>query len=141
MLQDRGELTLLHLQPNTRLIKNSADVMHNGHVDTKIKQLPPRLLGGTWYLTHMEHCYSGRNLYQLKHRYGLLPCSMQEPFCLQLRRGEDFVQQQRRSMQQGQRKRRWCRRSSMVGRKGPLGTYRRLRKTMLSDLDVKMLIA
>jgi hypothetical protein len=29
----------------------------------------------------------------------------------------------------------------MAGRKGPMGTYRRLRKTMLSNLDVKMLIA
>jgi hypothetical protein len=29
----------------------------------------------------------------------------------------------------------------MDGRKGPTGTYRRLRKTILSDLDVKMLIS
>jgi hypothetical protein len=29
----------------------------------------------------------------------------------------------------------------MVGKKGPTGTYWRLRKTMLFDLDVKMLIA
>ncbi len=51
------------------------------------------------------------NLYQLKRGYGLLPRSLQEPFHLQPRRGKDFVQQQRRSMQQGQRKKRWCRSS------------------------------
>ncbi len=41
-------------------------------------------------------------------QYGLPPCTMQEPSCLQLQRGNDFVQQQRRFMQQGQRTRRWC---------------------------------
>jgi hypothetical protein len=88
MLQDRGELTLSHLQPDAGLIKNSADVMHNERVNTKIKQLPPHLLRGTWHLTYMEHRYARQNLYQLKCRCGLLPCRMQGPFHLQ--EGEGF---------------------------------------------------
>jgi hypothetical protein len=111
VLQDRGELTLSHLQPDAGLIKNSTNVMHNWRADTKIKQLPPRLLGGTWHLTYTEHPYARQNLYQLKHRYRLLPYRMLEPFLLQPRRGKNFVQQQRRSMQQGQRKSIWCRSS------------------------------
>jgi hypothetical protein len=37
MLKDKGELTLPCLQPDAGLIKNSANVMHNRQVDTKIK--------------------------------------------------------------------------------------------------------
>jgi hypothetical protein len=79
-----------NLQPDAGLIKNSANVMHNRWAITKIKQLPPPLLGGTWHLTYIEHCYAGQNLNQLKDRYRLLPCRMQEPFCLQPQRGKDF---------------------------------------------------
>jgi hypothetical protein len=37
MDQDRGVVTRLHLQTGIGLIKNSANVMHNGWVDTEIK--------------------------------------------------------------------------------------------------------
>jgi hypothetical protein len=108
MLHDKGKLTLPYLHPNAGCIKNSADMMHNGRAITKIQQLPPPLLGETWHPIYKELPCAGRNSYQWTSRYGLPPCTMQEPSCLQLQRGKDFVQQHRRSMQQGQRKRRWC---------------------------------
>ncbi len=100
MLHDKGELTVPHLQLDAGCIKNSASVMHNGRADTKIKQLPPPMLGGTWHPIYKEHLCAGRNLYQHKSRYGLPPCRMQEPCSLQLWRGKDIVQQQSRVMQQ-----------------------------------------
>jgi hypothetical protein len=115
MLHDKGKLTLPHLQLDARRIKNSADAMHNGRANTKIQQLPPHLLGGTWHPIYNELPCAGQNSYQRTSRYGLPPCTMQEPSCLQLQRGKDFVQQQRRSMRQGQRKRRWCKSSWMDG--------------------------
>ncbi len=44
MDQDRGEVNQSHLQTGIRLIKNSANVMHNGWVDTKMKQRPSMLV-------------------------------------------------------------------------------------------------
>jgi hypothetical protein len=68
MFQDRREVTRSHHGPDTGLIKNSTDAMHNGRVDTKIQQLAPHWLGGTWHLTYTGHCYAGQNLYQLKRK-------------------------------------------------------------------------
>ncbi len=90
MDQDRGEVTWSHLQTNIGLIKNSAVVRQNRRVDTKIKQLPPCLLGGTWHPTYMEHHYAKQNLYQLKRRYRQQQYWMQGCLHLQLRRGGGF---------------------------------------------------
>jgi hypothetical protein len=108
MFHDKGKLTSPHLPPDAGHIKNSANVMHNGRAITKISQLPPCLLGGTWHPIYKELPCAGRNSYQQTSRYRLPPYTMREPSRLQLQRGKDFVKQQRRSMQQGQRERRWC---------------------------------
>jgi hypothetical protein len=107
----QGDVDLATPSTQCWMHQDSANTMHNGRADTKIQHLPPRLLGGTWHPIYKELPCARRNSYQRISRYGLPPCTMQEPSCLQLQRGKDFVKQQRRSMQQGQRKRRWCRSS------------------------------
>ncbi len=39
--QDRSVVTRSHHWPGIQLIKNSANVMHNGWIDSKINLLPP----------------------------------------------------------------------------------------------------
>ena len=87
MDQERGVVTRSHLQPGVRLIKNSANVMHNGRVNAKIKLLPPCLLEGTWHPTYKEHHYAKQNLYQLRRKYGQPQYWMQGCLRLQPRRG------------------------------------------------------
>ncbi len=48
------------------------------------------MLGQTWHSTYKELPCAGRISYQWTSRYGLPPCTMQEPCCLQLQRGKDL---------------------------------------------------
>ncbi len=73
MDQDRGVVTRSHLRTGVGLIKNSANVTHNGGVDTETKGLPPSLLEGAWHPTYREHCYAGQNLYRLHQKSHHVP--------------------------------------------------------------------